>query len=108
LKRRASTDWPGTNLRYSGKVVRKRGAAVQPRNERNDTAVLSLSPPGLHYLGPEQVRRLARTVNEHAATLRSTHPTRYGYFASLPMPDVDGTLAEIDCTLDRFGRTAFS
>jgi hypothetical protein len=30
-----------------------------------------------------------------AATLRSTYPSRYGHFASVPMPDVDGTLAEI-------------
>ena len=65
------------------------------------TAVLSLSPPGLHHLGLEQVRRLARTVNEHAATLRSTLPTRYGHFAAVPMPDVDGTLAEIDYALDQ-------
>ena len=65
------------------------------------TAVLSLSPPGLHHLGLEQVRRLARTVNEHAATLRSTLPTRYGHFAAVPMPDVDGTLAEIAYALDQ-------
>jgi len=32
-----------------------------------------------------------RYRNEHAAKLRSTHPARYGHFASVPMPDVDGT-----------------
>jgi predicted TIM-barrel fold metal-dependent hydrolase len=63
-------------------------------------AVLSLSPPGLHHLGPEATRRLARIVNEHAATMRTTHPSRYGHFASVPMPDVDGTLAEIGYALD--------
>lgn len=30
-----------------------------------------------------------------AATPRSTYPSRYGHFASVPMPDVDETLAEI-------------
>ena len=59
------------------------------------TAVLSLSPPGLHHVSKEETRRLARAVNEHAAKMRSTHPARYGHFASVPMPDVDGTLAEI-------------
>ena len=48
----------------------------------------------------EETRRLARAVNEHAAKMRSTHPARYGHFASVPMPDVDGTLAEIAYALD--------
>jgi predicted TIM-barrel fold metal-dependent hydrolase len=63
-------------------------------------AVLSLSPPGLHHVGTEETRRLARAVNEHAAKLRSTHPARFGHFASVPLPDVDGTLAEIAYALD--------
>ena len=42
------------------------------------TSVLSLSPPGLHHVGEEETRRLARAVNEHAANMRSTHPARYG------------------------------
>lgn len=67
------------------------------------TAMLSLSPPGLHHLGREEMRHLARAINEHAATLRSTHPLRYGHFASVPMPDVDGTLAEIAYALDTLG-----
>ena len=66
-------------------------------------AVLSLSPPGLHHVGKEETRRLARVVNEHAAKLRSTYPARYGHFASVPMPDVDGTLAEIAYALDTLG-----
>jgi len=63
-------------------------------------AVLSLSPPGLHHVGTDETRRLARAVNDHAAKLRSTHPARFGHFASVPLPDVDGTLAEIAYALD--------
>jgi 6-methylsalicylate decarboxylase len=59
------------------------------------TALLSLSPPGIHGAGKD-TKKLARAVNEHAAKLRSTHPNRFGHFASVPMPDVDATIAEID------------
>jgi 6-methylsalicylate decarboxylase len=70
--------------------------------DRNDIAVgvLSLSPPGYHQGTNEQNRALARAVNEHARKLRTEHPTRFGHFASVPMPDVDGTLAEIAYALD--------
>ena len=64
------------------------------------TAILSLSPPGFHHLGEAERRRTARAINEHAAKLRQAHPARYGHFASVPMPDVDGTLAEIAHALD--------
>jgi predicted TIM-barrel fold metal-dependent hydrolase len=67
------------------------------------TAVLSLSPPGLHHLAPEETRRLARVINEHAAGLRAAHPRRYGHFASVPMPDVESTLREIAFALDELG-----
>jgi len=65
------------------------------------SSMLSLSPPGLHHVGTDQTRKLARAVNDHAAKLRSTHPSRFGHFASVPMPDVDGTLAEIAYALDQ-------
>ena len=64
------------------------------------TALLSLSPPGIHHGPAEQTRKLARAINEHAAKLRSEYPTRFGHFASVPMPDVDGTLAEIAYAMD--------
>jgi len=65
------------------------------------SSMLSLSPPGLHHVGKDETRRLARAVNDHAAKLRSTRPSRFGHFASVPMPDVDGTLAEIAYALDQ-------
>jgi 6-methylsalicylate decarboxylase len=64
------------------------------------TALLSLSPPGFHHLGKAETRRMARLVNEHGARLRAAHPRRFGHFASVPMPDVEGTLAEIAYALD--------
>ncbi|MGH7088538.1 MAG: amidohydrolase family protein [Stellaceae bacterium] len=63
------------------------------------TALLSLSPPGIHVAGKD-TPRVARAVNDHAAKLRQTHPDRFGHFASVPMPDVAATLAEIAYALD--------
>ena len=53
--------------------------------------------PG-HILGPEAAARLAlaRRWNEFAADLTARFPGRFGLFASLPLPDVDAALAEIE------------
>jgi predicted TIM-barrel fold metal-dependent hydrolase len=64
------------------------------------TAMLSLSPPGIHRGSVEQTRRLARAINDRAGTIRAGAPSRFGHFASVPMPDVDGTIAEIAYALD--------
>jgi len=68
-----------------------------------DTAMLSLSPPGIHRGTEEKCRDLARTINEHAAALHAGRPDRFGHFATVPMPDVDATLAEIAHALDTLG-----
>jgi predicted TIM-barrel fold metal-dependent hydrolase len=68
--------------------------------------MLSLSPPGIHkgniQTGDRRdtTKMLARSVNDHAATLRQRYPARYGHFASLPMPFVDDTIAEIAYAMD--------
>ncbi|MGH7906775.1 MAG: amidohydrolase family protein, partial [Candidatus Binataceae bacterium] len=64
------------------------------------TAMLSVSSPGVHFGGDQAARSLARSVNEFAARLTIDHPGRFGAFASLPMPDVDGALQEIAYALD--------
>ncbi len=65
-----------------------------------DTAMLSLSPPGIHRGTAGEARDLARTVNDHAAGLRAERPSRFGHFATVPMPDVDATLSEIAHAMD--------
>ena len=64
------------------------------------TGVLSVSSPGVHFGNDARARSLARSVNEFAARAISEHPGRFGGFASLPLPDVDGALEEIAFALD--------
>ena len=66
------------------------------------TSVLSLwSIPGV-WMGsdPDGMKRWARLVNEYAAEMQRDHPNRFGHFAALPMPNVEGSLVEIEYALD--------
>jgi len=64
-----------------------------------DFAVGSISTPGVWTGNVELSRSLAREWNEAAAKTVSDHPTRFGFFAPVPLPDTDGTLKEIDYAL---------
>ncbi|MCP2166225.1 amidohydrolase family protein [Goodfellowiella coeruleoviolacea] len=64
------------------------------------TAVLSVSTPGVHFGDDAEARTWARRVNEFAAERRAGRPDRFGFFATLPLPDVDGALAEAAHALD--------
>lgn len=63
-------------------------------------SLLSITTPGLWFGDVAEAREVARACNEYAAGLARQHPGRFGSFAALPMPDVDGTLAEIAYALD--------
>ena len=65
-----------------------------------DVAVTAISTPGVHTGDDSAARGLARRCNELAAELARDHPDRYAGFACLPLPDVDGALAELAYALD--------
>ncbi|MGI5472987.1 amidohydrolase family protein [Streptomyces sp. CA-132043] len=68
-----------------------------------EKSCLSVSSPGVHFGDDGAARSLAREVNEFGARVRTEHPQRFGHFASLPLPDVEGSLAEAAHALDVLG-----
>lgn len=66
------------------------------------TAILSLaSTPGVWFdLPAPEVVRIARICNDYAAQVVRDHPGRFGFFAPLPMVDIDASLREIEYAFD--------
>ena len=64
------------------------------------TSIMSISDPGVHFGDNTAARALARECNEFAAKVVRDNPARFGFFAVLPLPDVDGALAEAEYALD--------
>lgn len=67
------------------------------------TSVLSLTAPGVVGWQGRERRDLARMVNEYAADLVAKHSDRFGSFATVPLPDVEGAVAEAEYALDEIG-----
>ena len=64
--------------------------------------ILSITDPGTHLQAgkDKQARKLSRECNQFASNLQEKRPDRFGFWAALPLPDVEGSLAEIAYALD--------
>jgi predicted TIM-barrel fold metal-dependent hydrolase len=76
-------------------------------------AVLSISSPGVHF-GDDSLasnvaaRDLAQHVNDTGAQMVARWPDRFGLSAVLPLPDVEGALAELTRGYDDLGADAIA
>src|SRR5437870_719065 len=65
------------------------------------TAMLSPTAPAVWFGDVQEARTAARELNEYAAAkMVGDYKGRFGLFATLPMPDVEGTLREIEYAYD--------
>ncbi|HVA14563.1 MAG TPA: amidohydrolase family protein [Stellaceae bacterium] len=64
------------------------------------SAVTSITSPGIWFEGDDNNRARARDCNEFGAQMMRDHPARFGMFGAIPVPDIDGSLAEIAYALD--------
>src|SRR5712692_4661824 len=65
------------------------------------TAIMSISTPGVHLGDDAEAREKAREMNEYAAQVVRKHPGRFGFFATLCLPDVKGSLDELAYAFDQ-------
>ncbi|MBX9760785.1 MAG: amidohydrolase [Beijerinckiaceae bacterium] len=64
-------------------------------------AVVASNPgPGAWYGDNDGARRIMRAWNEYAARVKAEHPSRFGFFAMIALPDVEGSLKEIAYAFD--------
>ncbi|WP_292991481.1 amidohydrolase family protein [Mycobacterium sp.] len=65
------------------------------------TAILSVSTPGTAFLpSPADAAALARDLNDYTAAVVEAQPDRFGFLATVPLPHVDKSIAEITRSLD--------
>jgi 6-methylsalicylate decarboxylase len=68
-----------------------------------ERAILSISSPGVHFGDDLAARNLTCEVNDAAAAIMAARPDRFGFFASLPVPDIEGALRELPRAVDELG-----
>ena len=66
-------------------------------------SILSISSPFLGFVEPGDEAPLAAAINDYAAALIRTRPSRFGSFAVLPLRDLDAAIAEALRALEELG-----
>jgi predicted TIM-barrel fold metal-dependent hydrolase len=71
-------------------------------------AILSISSPGVHFGDAAAAASLARAVNETGAKIARAKPSRFGFFAAVPLPEIDAAVTETRYALDHLGADGIS
>ncbi len=94
-------DLAGTNL------LQPPSLAWSPQKHLDDMdqadvsrSILSVTTPGVWFGDVEKGRRISRYTNDYAARLAGDHHGRFGQFTAIPLPDIEGSLREIEYGLD--------
>jgi aminocarboxymuconate-semialdehyde decarboxylase len=72
------------------------GAIAFMDSQHTATGILSLTAPGVVGWSEKEEPNLTRRINEYTAGLVADRPDRFGMFATLPLPNVDAALDEIE------------
>lgn len=72
--------------------------------------VISISAPGTHLVHDDHAlgAKVTRDANEYMASICKEDPDHFSFFASLPLPAVGESLAEIDYALTELGASGFA
>ncbi len=98
-------DWLRSQPDYRGALVDWNEAAALEAFEKKgiETGILSVSSPGVRF-GPDndaqQSRDLARYVNEFCADVVRKDSQHFGFFATVVLPDLEGSIEEARYALD--------
>ncbi|MCX2729729.1 amidohydrolase family protein [Saccharopolyspora sp. NFXS83] len=65
-----------------------------------DVQILSIAPPGTHGLPVREAIELSRDANDRVSEAVERRPTRLRAMTTLPMPDPDAAVAELERTAD--------
>lgn len=71
-------------------------------------AMLSISSPHLHMGDAAEAADTARACNEYGAALTKEYPGRFSIAASLPLPEIEASIAEIRSCREKLQLSAFS
>jgi predicted TIM-barrel fold metal-dependent hydrolase len=67
-----------------------------------ETSILSVSTPGVEpaAANPAEAATRARELNQFCAELMGRFPARFGFFATLPLPNINAAISEVAHSLD--------